>query len=61
MICKNNKTKETFNYEFVGENLVNIWNPRQIYGTNGFSQVITYNTWLNEYTIIDKWSTIKVS
>lgn len=61
MICKNNKTGDYFNYNFVGENLVNIWNPSPIYGTNGFSEIITYNSWLTEYTIIDKWRTIKAS
>ena len=59
MICKNNKTGAHFNYEFIGENLVNIWNPDKKYGGNGYSKMITYNTWLDDYTIVDKWQTIK--
>lgn len=58
MICKNNKTGKYFNYEFISENLINIWNPNKKYGTNGFSEIITYKNWLNNYTIIDKWKTI---
>ena len=61
MICKKNDTNNYFNYEFIGENLVNIWNPDKKYGTNGFSDIITYNTQLKEYTIIDKWKILKVS
>jgi hypothetical protein len=59
MICRNNKSGAHFNYEFVGENLVNVWNPDKKYGTNGYSKMIMYDTWLKEYTIIDKWRTIK--
>jgi len=60
MICRNNKSGAHFNYEFVSENLVNVWNPDKKYGTNGYSKMITYDKWLNEYTIIDKWRTIKL-
>lgn len=59
MICKKNDSDDYFNYEFVGENLVNIWNPNKKYGTNGFNEMILYGRWINEYTIIDKWRTIK--
>lgn len=58
MICKNNKTGHNFNYEFVSENLVNIWNPDPSFGTNGYSDIISYETWINDFTIIDKWRTI---
>ena len=58
MICKNNKTGEYFNYDFIAEDLVNVWNLDKKYGTNGFSKIIWYDTCVNEYTIIDKWKTI---
>ena len=58
MICKNNKTGKYLNYNFTGKdsNLIELWDPT----APGYSEIIPYEKWLEDYTIIDKWKTIKI-
>ena len=55
MICKRNKDNHYFNYEFNDNDCVEIWNPFRSSETT----VVPYERWLTEFTIIDKWQSIK--
>ena len=49
MICCNNKTKLRYNYRFVNEELVEIWDGED------YIKEVPYDDWFKEYDIIDKW------
>ena len=49
MICCNNKTKVRYNYRFVNEELVEIWDGED------YIKEVPYDDWFKEYDIIDKW------
>jgi hypothetical protein len=53
MICKNIKTNVLYNYLF-SEGNVNLSNPN--YDENF---TVSYDEWLKNYYIIDKWKTIR--
>ena len=56
MICKRLSDNKYFNYKFTGKNndFIQLSNP---YPPEEFN-IIRYETWLNEYMIIDKWRTL---
>ena len=49
MICKHLESNKYFIYKFIDKNTVEISN-------GNFSKNITYESWLNNFFIIDKWS-----
>lgn len=49
MICVNNKTTIKYNYRFVENNSVEIWDGED------YTLEIPYEIWCKEYYIIDKW------
>ena len=53
MICsRNDNSKIRYNYEFIQEtDQVKIFNK-------DFYDVISYDEWIKEYFIVDKWKTI---
>lgn len=51
MICGSLTTGEYFNYRFVGDDMVELWNLTRFY-------IISYERWLEEYYIKDKWGSL---
>ena len=49
MICKQIETGKYFNYRFLNNKEV------EIDDSDGFIKKLTYESWLNDYFIIDKW------
>ena len=49
MICCNIETKLRYNYRFIPENIVEIWDGED------YTKEIPYSDWCKEYYIIDKW------
>ena len=49
MICKSIDTKLLYNYQFIKNNLV------EIYDGEKYKSEIPYEIWCKEYYIIDKW------
>ena len=47
MICKHSESNKYFIYKFIGKNTVEISN-------GNFSKNITYESWLNNFFIVDK-------
>ena len=53
MICRNNLTKEDFNYSFIENNCVKL--------ENKFHTVIEkYENWINNYYIINKLASLEL-
>ena len=48
MICRNKNTNIDYNYSFIGDD-VELSNMKENFK-------ISYNDWLNDYFIIDKWN-----
>jgi len=49
MICQHNITGIKYNYQYVSNNQIRLWNPTCT------SFKITYDDWLKDYFIVDKW------
>jgi len=49
MICKQIETGKYFNYRFLNKDEV------EIDDFDGFVKKLTYESWLNDYFIVDKW------
>ena len=52
MICGSWITGEYFNYRFAGDDMVELWN------LTTDSTFVSYERWLEEYYIKDKWGSI---
>ena len=48
MICKHSESNTYFIYKFIDKNTVEISN-------GNFNKNITYESWLNNFFIVDKW------
>jgi len=49
MVCCNIETKLRYNYRFIKEKLVEIWDGED------YTKEVPYDDWCKEYYIIDKW------
>ena len=57
MICKRILDNRYFNYSFINENIVEVYDPYKPQDT----EKLLYENWLKNYIIIDKWRTIKIN
>ena len=55
MICQDTE-KNKFNYEFIGDNLVKVWNPN-----NSQSKAISHDEWMKDYVIVNKWESLSMN
>lgn len=54
MICRSWETKKDYNYKFIEDNKLELENDEDIF-------TVSYEDWLNEYYIIDKWNSLKLN